>query len=83
MYVGNYGITDKINVIAMLPYVKTEASQGTMSSLEGIQDLTLAVKYNFFRKDFKKPLSHGPPPSRVRNTDALGHVLVRYNWPVQ
>jgi hypothetical protein len=54
MYVGNYGITDKINVIAMLPYVKTEASQGTMSSMEGIQDLTLGVKYNFFRKDFEK-----------------------------
>jgi hypothetical protein len=54
MYVGNYGITDKINVIAMLPYVKTEASQGTMSNMEGIQDLTLAVKYNFFRKDFEK-----------------------------
>lgn len=54
MYVGNYGITDKINVIAMLPYVKAEASQGTLHSMEGIQDLTLGVKYNFFRKDFEK-----------------------------
>lgn len=54
MYVGNYGITDKLNVIAMLPYVKTEASGGTLTGMEGIQDLSLGVKYNFFRKDFEK-----------------------------
>jgi hypothetical protein len=52
MYVGNYGITDKINVIAMVPYVKTEASGGTLTGQEGMQDLSLAVKYNFFRKDY-------------------------------
>jgi hypothetical protein len=50
-WVGNYGVTDNINVIAMVPQVKTEASQGTLSGMEGIQDLTLAVKYNFFKKD--------------------------------
>lgn len=44
-WVGNYGITDKINVIAMLPYVKTEASQGTMQGMDGPQDLTLGIKY--------------------------------------
>ncbi|MCU0419703.1 MAG: hypothetical protein MUC38_08595 [Cyclobacteriaceae bacterium] len=44
-WVGNYGITDKLNVIAMLPYVKTEASQGTMQGMDGLQDLTLGVKY--------------------------------------
>lgn len=54
MWVGNYGITDKINVIAMLPYVKTEASQGTLHSMEGIQDLSIGVKYNFFGKKFEK-----------------------------
>jgi hypothetical protein len=53
MWVGNYGITDKINVIAMLPYVKTEASQGTLQSMKGIQDLSLGVKYNFFVKEFE------------------------------
>lgn len=50
MWVGTYGLTDKINIIAMLPYVKTEASQGTLRGLEGIQDLSLVVKYNFFKQ---------------------------------
>ncbi len=40
MWMGTHGITDKINVIAMLPYVKTEASQGTLSGMEGVQDLS-------------------------------------------
>lgn len=54
MWVGTYGLTDKINFIGMLPYVKTEADQGTLSSMKGFQDLTIAVKYNFFRRDFEK-----------------------------
>jgi hypothetical protein len=48
MWMGTYGITDKLNVIAMLPYVKTKASMGTLHSMEGIQDITVALKYNFF-----------------------------------
>jgi hypothetical protein len=48
---GNYGLTDKINIIAMLPYVKTSASGGTLTGLEGIQDLTVGVKYNLVKKD--------------------------------
>lgn len=53
MWMGTYGITDKLNIIAMLPYVKTKASQGTVTGLDGIQDITLGAKYNFFRKDFE------------------------------
>src|SRR5688572_7385150 len=49
-WVGNYGITDKINVVAMLPYVMTKASGGTLHEMEGLQDLSLGVKYNFFEK---------------------------------
>ena len=49
MYYGVYGITGKLNVIAMVPYIKTEASQGTLHSMEGVQDLTIGVKYNFLR----------------------------------
>lgn len=52
MWVGNYGLMDRLNLIAMLPYVKTEASQGTLNGQEGIQDLVLAAKYNFFKKSF-------------------------------
>lgn len=51
MWAGNYGVTDKVNIIAMIPYVWTEASQGVLNSMKGIQDLSLGVKYNFFAKD--------------------------------
>jgi len=51
-WVGVYGITDKINVIATVPYVKTEASQGTLHSMAGLQDLSVGVKYNFWKKEF-------------------------------
>jgi len=54
MWMGTYGITDKLNVIAMLPYVKTKASMGTLHSMEGIQDITVALKYNFFTHKTEK-----------------------------
>jgi hypothetical protein len=43
---GTCGVTDRLNVIAMVPYVWTEASTGTLSGMEGVQDLTAAVKWN-------------------------------------
>ncbi len=45
-WMGTYGVTDRVNVIAMLPWVTTEASAGTSSGMSGIQDLTAAVKWN-------------------------------------
>lgn len=45
-WMGTYGVTDRVNVIAMLPWVATQASQGVMAGLSGVQDLTLAVKWN-------------------------------------
>lgn len=53
-WVGTYGLTQKLNLIAMVPYIKTEASQGTLHYMEGVQDLTLGAKYNFFKKDYPK-----------------------------
>jgi hypothetical protein len=53
MWMGSYGVNERVNVIAMLPYVWTQASQGTMHSMEGVQDLSLAVKYNFLRRGFE------------------------------
>ena len=44
-WTGNFGITDRLNVIAMVPYVWTDASQGVLAGMAGLQDLTLAVKY--------------------------------------
>jgi hypothetical protein len=50
-WLGNYGVNDKLNVIAMLPYVATKASQGTMSGMQGIQDLTIGGKYQVAKKE--------------------------------
>ena len=44
---GWFGITDRLGAMAALPYMRTEASQGTLHSLSGIQDLTVALKYKF------------------------------------
>lgn len=47
----NYGITDDFNALVMAPFVWTEASAGTLSGQQGIQDLTLALKYKIARFD--------------------------------
>src|SRR5512143_2716781 len=44
-WVGAYGVSDRLNLIAMLPYVWTEASQGVLHGMQGFQDATLAAKY--------------------------------------
>lgn len=44
MAMANYGITGKLNLIAMVPYVKNRATAGTLHSQQGIQDLTLMLK---------------------------------------
>jgi hypothetical protein len=51
MWYGVYGITKKINVYGMLPYVMTKASLGTLREMKGVQDLTLGVKYNLFTSE--------------------------------
>ena len=45
-WMGTYGVTDRVNVIAMVPWVTTGASAGTLSGMDGLQDLTAAVKWN-------------------------------------
>jgi hypothetical protein len=45
-WMGTYGVTDRLNVIAMVPFVWTKASAGTLSGMDGVQDLTMAVKWN-------------------------------------
>jgi hypothetical protein len=50
----NYGITNKLNVIAMLPYVRTSASAGVMSGWSGFQDMTIGLKYKALKiNDFE------------------------------
>jgi hypothetical protein len=50
-WMGNYGLTSKINIMASLPYVKTKASAGTLHGVDGIQDLGVAVKYKAYEKN--------------------------------
>ena len=51
-WMGNYGVSDRLNIIAMVPYVKTKASSGTLTGLEGIQDLSVSGKYRLLAKNF-------------------------------
>jgi hypothetical protein len=44
-FMGTYGISDKLNVLVGLPYVKTNASAGTLHGQKGLQDLSLWLKW--------------------------------------
>ena len=48
----DYGVTDRLNVIADLPYVWTGASQGVLHGMSGLQDLTVAAKFNLLETEF-------------------------------
>jgi hypothetical protein len=52
MIVG--GVTDKVNVILSLPYVKTGASAGQMAGVQGIQDFGISVKALLLEKTLGK-----------------------------
>ena len=52
MIVG--GITDKVNVILSLPYVKTGASAGQLTGVQGIQDFGISVKALLLEKSIGK-----------------------------
>ncbi len=53
-WMGAYGLTEKISLIATLPYVWTKASGGTLHGMAGLQDLTVAAKYNFLSANLGK-----------------------------
>jgi len=44
-WMAGYGVTDRLSVMAMLPYVWTHATQGPLHRMSGLQDFTLAAKY--------------------------------------
>ena len=48
MLMSNYGITNKLNALVTVPYVWTQASQGTLHGLEGFQDIAVDLKYHFY-----------------------------------
>jgi hypothetical protein len=54
MYMANYGITGKLNVMAGAPYIRTKASAGTLAGMSGVQDVSLFVKWIPFQKTFAR-----------------------------
>ena len=51
-WVAGYGVTDRLSVIAMLPYVWTDASQGPLHGMGGVQDVSLVAKYQLLATPF-------------------------------
>jgi len=49
---ANYGVTNHLDIIALTPYVWTNASQGVLKGQGGLQDFTLAAKYNLIDAPF-------------------------------
>src|SRR5687767_1849710 len=47
---GNFGLTNTVNLLFGLPFVKTKASAGTLHGMEGIQDLSLWIKWQALQK---------------------------------
>lgn len=73
MWLGNYGISNNLNVIVMLPWVSNKASKGVLAGEEGLQDAQVFVKYKllttgdkirysgFVTGSFSTPLSKYTP----------------------
>jgi Putative MetA-pathway of phenol degradation len=51
---GNYGLKDNLNLLFAVPYISTKASQGTLAGFEGLQDLTLTIKWMPIEKKWGK-----------------------------
>jgi len=48
MYMPNYGISDKLNIMASVPYVWNHMTQGTLHDLSGFQDISLDIKWKVY-----------------------------------
>lgn len=44
------GVLDRFNVIVMLPYASTKASQGTLNGQAGLQDISLNLKGKYLER---------------------------------
>jgi hypothetical protein len=53
MAMANYGITNRLNVIASVSYIQNKVTAGTLAGQKGIQDLNLFLKQEFFAKEIK------------------------------
>jgi hypothetical protein len=53
MAMANYGITNRLNVIASASYIQNKVTAGTLAGQKGIQDLNLFLKQEVFAKEIK------------------------------
>ena len=53
-WTGAYGVTDRVSVIATLPYIWNEASQGVLHEMSGSQDITVAAKARLLRAPVRR-----------------------------
>jgi hypothetical protein len=51
-WMAGYGVTHRLSVMAMLPYVRTRATQGPLHGMDGLQDVTVAAKYRLLATPF-------------------------------
>jgi hypothetical protein len=47
---ADYGVINRLDLIASVPYIWTNASQGVLHGMQGYQNATLAAKYNFINR---------------------------------
>lgn len=59
MLMGNFGVSDKLNILFGLPYIKTRASAGSLKGQEGLQDVSLFVKWVAKEKAIGKGILKG------------------------
>jgi hypothetical protein len=51
---GNYGVSNKLNILFAVPYVTTKSSAGTLHGLKGLQDGSLWIKWMPIEKTIGK-----------------------------
>ena len=66
--VGAYGVTERLGLMATLPYIQTHASQGVLHDLKGFQDLSISAKLRLFGTG---PGSHGAFNAFIVGTGAI------------
>jgi len=44
-WIAGYGASARLTLLALLPYVRTRTSNGTLREMQGVQDVTVAAKY--------------------------------------
>ncbi len=76
-FMGAYGLSERVSVAVVVPYIWTKASSGVLHGMQGIQDISFMAKYNFLRADLGKSnikffgVGHVSTPGSNYNIDLL------------